>query len=126
MYRLPLLLQDRSGYMLEPDRFWRRSGNLGVGEDTLGFESLEGGTWRVPHCRLGQGTHCYLLLPVNKPLPRYGLGRVSRMWDVPTVQYNYHNSGYYPSSCVFYLKHNVSKTGFCLRRQRLASSIGPT
>jgi hypothetical protein len=38
--------------------------------------------------------------------------------------YNYCVSGYYPSSC-FYLKHNVSETGFCLRFQVEPTQLSP-
>jgi hypothetical protein len=40
-------------------------------------------------------------------------------------QYRYYVSGHYPSSCLYFSKHNVSETGFCLRLHVKPTQLGP-
>jgi hypothetical protein len=54
-------------------------------------------------------------------LGRYFVWISEKFW----VKYNYHNSGHYPSSCFFYLKHNVSEAALCLRLQVGPTKLGP-
>jgi hypothetical protein len=50
---------------------------------------------------------------------------VEKYWNKQLNHYNYWLIGHNPSSSFFFIKNKVSETGFCLRPQVKAYSVGP-